>query len=282
LSLWYYLIIFSISSLISLYLLRRREMEIQRRIKEMPPMGAIARIDMALRGLIPPAIRDRLEEKLEIAGNPWGLRAGSFLLLQAASLVSAPLLYLMTAEAVSRLFPKTLFFILLLINALFLPYTWIIRRGRKRQENIEKTLPDFLDMLDILIGAGFSLSTAMEKILGYIQKGALKEELSRAVNEMRMGKSFDEAMKGLSRRMRMPVLSSFVGAVIQAHRLGVDISDVIKAQAESIRTHRRQKAEEAAAKAATKMVFPLILCSLPMLFILLMGPIVIRALSLMR
>ncbi|HID57375.1 TPA: hypothetical protein EYP37_12645, partial [Candidatus Poribacteria bacterium] len=215
-SLWYYLIIFSISSLISLYLLRRREMEIQRRIKEMPPMGAIARIDMALRGLIPPAIRDRLEEKLEIAGNPWGLRAGSFLLLQAASLVSAPLLYLMTAEAVSRLFPKTLFFILLFINALFLPYTWIIRRGRKRQENIEKTLPDFLDMLDILIGAGFSLSTAMEKILGYIQKGALKEELSRAVNEMRMGKSFDEAMKGLSRRMRMPVLSSFVGAVIQA------------------------------------------------------------------
>ncbi|HID57062.1 TPA: type II secretion system F family protein, partial [Candidatus Poribacteria bacterium] len=95
-------------------------------------------------------------------------------------------------------------------------------------------------------------------------------------------KSFDEAMKGLSRRTRMPVLSSFVGAVIQAHRLGVDISDVIKAQAESIRTHRRQKAEEAAAKAATKMVFPLILCSLPMLFILLMGPIVIRALSLMR
>jgi len=282
LSFWHYLIIFSISSLLSLYLLRRREVEIQRRIKEMPPMGTIARIDMILRGFIPPTVRDKLEEKLEIAGNPWGLRAGSFLLLQVASLIAAPLFYLLTAETVSRVFPKPVFLILLLINALFLPYTWIIRRGRKRQENIEKTLPDFLDMLDILIGAGFSFSTAMEKILGYIQKGALKEELSRVINEMRVGRSFEEAMKGLSRRMRMPILSSFVGAVIQAHKLGVDISDVIRAQAESIRTHRRQKAEEAAAKAATKMIFPLILCTLPMLFILLMGPVIIRAMSLMR
>jgi len=121
LSFWYYLIIFSISSFISLYLLRRREIEVERRIKEMPPMGAIARIDVILRGFIPPAVRDKLEEKLEIAGNPWGLRAGSFLLLQIASLVAAPLFYLLTAEMVSRVFPKPVFLILLLSNALFFP-----------------------------------------------------------------------------------------------------------------------------------------------------------------
>jgi tight adherence protein C len=282
LSVWPYLITFAISSLFSLYLLRRRSAEIRRRIKELPPTRPIVYIDLILRQFIPLPLREKLDEKLEIAGNPWGLRAGSFLILQAASLVSVPIFYFLMSEPVSRIFPKLIFLILLFMNGFFLPYTWIIRRGRKRQENIEKTLPDFLDMLDILIGAGFSFSTAMDKILSYLPKGALREELSRVINEMRIGRSFEEALKGFSRRMRMPILSSFVGAVIQAHKLGVDISGVIRAQAESIRVHRRQRVEEAAAKAATKMIFPLMLCTLPLLFILLIGPVVIRALALMR
>jgi tight adherence protein C len=109
-----------------------------------------------------------------------------------------------------------------------------------------------------------------------MKESALKVEFSRALREIKYGKSFEGALVGIANRVKLPDVNFFVNTVNHAHRMGVDISEVIREQAKDIRIRHRQKSEEAAAKASTKLIFPLVICVLPILFILLIGPLIIR------
>ena len=226
--------------------------------------------------VIPTRYLSPLEGKLVVAGNPLGLHAGSFITLQLVSIAVAIVLYLFIRRALLN--PNTKFWASLFIinGCLLLPYLLLSRKARLRQKEIEKSLPDFLDRLDIAINTGLSFNTGVEKVLRHMKESALKTEFSRALREIEYGKSFEEALTGIANKVKLPDVTFFVNTINHARRMGVDVSEVIREQAKDIRFRHRQKSEEAAAKASTKLIFPLVICVLPILFILLIGPLIIR------
>ena len=105
--------------------------------------------------------------------------------------------------------------------------------------------------------------------------GPLSDEFRRGLAEIRVGKARRDALRDIVARTEVPALSNFIGAIIQAEQLGVSISKVLQVQSEQLRIERRQRAEEMAAKAPIKMLFPLVGCIFPSLFIVILGPAII-------
>src|SRR5207244_3705167 len=120
------------------------------------------------------------------------------------------------------------------------------------------------------LGVDGALGKVVEKL-----KGPLTDEFRRALAEIRVGKSRREALRDIVPRTEVPALTNFIGAIIQAEQLGVSISKVLQVQSEQLRVERRQRAEEQAAKAPIKMLFPLVGCIFPSLFIVILGPAII-------
>lgn len=235
------------------------------------------RCDRSIHPRLPESFRKWLEQRLSIAGNPGGMHAGSYLVVWILAILLGLMLYFVVRSSLSvGLAPAIAWNLWLLMGAF--PYIYLYRRGKKRQKQIEKSLPDLLDRLDIAMNVGLPFSTGVEKVLNYLPAGPLHDEFDLAMSQVRYGKSMDQAFQGIAHRVRIPEVTSFISAVVQAHRLGVDISQVIRTQAESIRVQHRQHSEEEAAKAGTKLIFPLILVTLPMVFILLLGPILVSLL----
>ncbi len=154
------------------------------------------------------------------------------------------------------------------------PEFWLGRRVRKRQHLILLQIPDALDLLTISVRAGLGFDAALGKVVEKLQ-GPLTEEFRRALAEVRVGKARREALRDIIPRTEVVPLTNFIGAIIQAEQLGVSISKVLQVQSEQLRIERRQRAEEMAAKAPIKMLFPLVGCIFPSLFIVILGPAVI-------
>jgi tight adherence protein C len=181
--------------------------------------------------------------------------------------------------------------IVLILSSLFglvgynLPDLVLGFKIKKRQGIIANGLPDALDLLVITVEAGLGLNAAILKVSDdlEIRCAPLSREFARVNQDLRTGASREEALRKLSDRNQVEDLRIFVGAVILADRLGTSIADTLRAQADSLRTRIRQKAEQQAAKAGIKMLLPLVLFILPALIIILMGPgliAVIRTLNL--
>jgi tight adherence protein C len=151
---------------------------------------------------------------------------------------------------------------------------------QKRQELIARSLADAIDLLVISVEAGLGLNAALLRV-GQdmaVRCKPISEEFGRVNQELRTGVSREKALRNLSLRNRVEDLRIFVGALILTDRLGTSIADTLRVQADSLRTRLRQKAEEQAAKAGIKMLFPLVFFILPALIIILMGPAVISVL----
>jgi len=131
-----------------------------------------------------------------------------------------------------------------------------------------------LDLLTISVKAGPGFDAALGKV---VEKtvGPLTDEFRRALAEVRIGKTRRDALKELVGRTNVPALTNFIGAIIQAEQLGVAIANVLEIQSEQLRIERRQRAEEMAAKAPIKMLFPLVGCIFPSMFIVILGPAMI-------
>jgi tight adherence protein C len=163
------------------------------------------------------------------------------------------------------------------VGALFgyiLPEFWLGRRVRARQHAILLMIPDALDLLTISVRAGLGFDAALAKVVEKLQ-GPLSDEFRRALAEVRVGKARREALRDIVPRTEVVPLTNFIGAIIQAEQLGVSISKVLQVQSEQLRIERRQRAEEMAAKAPIKMLFPLVGCIFPSLFIVILGPAII-------
>jgi tight adherence protein C len=151
---------------------------------------------------------------------------------------------------------------------------------QKRQEQIAGSLADAIDLLVISVEAGLGLNAALLRV-GQdmaVRCKPISEEFGRVNQELRTGVSREKALRNLSGRNRVEDLKIFVGALVLTDRLGTSIADTLRVQADSLRTRLRQKAEEQAAKAGIKMLFPLVFFILPALIIILMGPAVISVL----
>jgi tight adherence protein C len=163
------------------------------------------------------------------------------------------------------------------IGAMFgytIPEFWLGGRVKKRQKAILLMVPDTLDLLTISVRAGLGFDGALGKVVEKL-KGPLTEEFRRALAEIRVGKARRDALRDIVPRTEVPALTNFIGAIIQAEQLGVSISKVLQVQSEQLRIERRQRAEEQAARAPIKMLFPLVGCIFPSLFIVILGPAII-------
>ena len=155
-----------------------------------------------------------------------------------------------------------------------IPEFWLGGRVKKRQKAILMMIPDALDLLTISVRAGLGFDAALGKVVEKLN-GPLSDEFRRALAEVRVGKARREALRDIVARTEVVPLTNFIGAIVQAEQLGVSISKVLQVQSEQLRIERRQRAEEQAAKAPIKMLFPLVGCIFPSLFIVILGPAII-------
>jgi tight adherence protein C len=156
-----------------------------------------------------------------------------------------------------------------------LPDILLKNAAQKRQELVRRTLPDVLDQLAITVEAGLAFEAAMARASGNT-RGPLGDELARTLQDVQAGMSRREALRGLSDRVDVPELRSFITAVVQAEQYGVPIGQVLRVQGAEQRLKRSQRAEEQATKLPVKLLFPTVLFIFPVLFIVLLGPAVLQ------
>jgi tight adherence protein C len=221
---------------------------------------------------------ERTEKRLALAGNPGDLRVTDWLGIKAIGAILGGVLFFILFVLVGLLgFPIFIGLILTVVGVLLgytLPEFWLGGRVRKRQKAILLMIPDALDLLTISVRAGLGFDAALGKVVEKL-KGPLSDEFRRALAEVRVGKARRDALRDIVPRTEVVPLTNFIGAIIQAEQLGVSISKVLQVQSEQLRIERRQRAEEQAAKAPIKMLFPLVGCIFPSLFIVILGPAII-------
>ncbi len=161
---------------------------------------------------------------------------------------------------------------------LYLPNFWLKSRIGQRQKAIQRMLPDALDMMSICVDAGLGFEAAIQKV-AFQWDNELAHELRQVIRELRVGLSRADALHNLAERTGVGDIASFVAVLIQADRLGIAIKDVLHTQAVQMRIRRRQRAEESAAKAPLKMMFPMVFFIFPSMFAIILGPAVPRLMN---
>jgi tight adherence protein C len=224
----------------------------------------------------PGEIRSRVDKRIIHAGNPWNLNFFSLLAVQIlvgglVLLLSLFLFRLLQVGAVRMWFV----IMLLTLVGFYLPYFIVSSKADSRQQVIRRALPDVLDLLLVSVEAGLGFDMAMKKVTQQMP-GPLSAEIKSALDEIRMGGSREGAFRGIARRSGVSELSSFISSIIQAEQLGSNIANTLRVQSEFMRQKRRQRAEEMATKAPVKLIFPLIIFIFPALFVVIVGPAVIR------
>jgi len=154
------------------------------------------------------------------------------------------------------------------------PMMWVRARQSKRQMDITLSLPDALDLLVICVEAGQGLNAALMKVGREItlSSPALSDDLMIVNNEMRAGVSRTQALRNLSLRTGSDDVRSLVAVMIQSDRFGTSVAQALRIHSDSLRTKRRQRAEERARKAPIKLLFPLVFCIFPEMFVVLLAP----------
>jgi tight adherence protein C len=235
------------------------------------PLAEIAR------RLVSEKNRKRLDHLHALAGRPAAWPIDRLLVLKPVLVLALALFstLLLTRQASGGLIALT---VLITVVGYFVPDLLLYSRGLERQTAIGLELPDTLDQMLIAVEAGLGFEAAMTRA-GENGKGPLADELIRTLQDMRVGMSRKHAYQALSRRTNVPDLNAFVRAVVQADAYGISISAVLRTQAKEMRVKRRQRAEEKAMQIPVKVLFPLMLFILPVLFIAVLGPTVITVMT---
>jgi tight adherence protein C len=233
-----------------------------------------------VRRLAPGRVVALLERLLARAGRPSGWTVDRLLVVK----VVLPLLSVAFFALLAVWLPGPLVLLLgalVTVVAHFLPELLLHSRGIERSEAVRLALADTLDQMTIAVEAGLGFDAAIARA-GRNGRGPLAEELVRTLQDIQVGRPRRQAYEDLARRTNVPALRRFVRAVIQADLYGISVADVLRTQAQEMRLQRRQRAEEKAMQVPVKVIFPLLVCILPVLFIVLLGPAAINVLDVMR
>jgi tight adherence protein C len=217
-----------------------------------------------------------VQNKLNLAGRPYGLPVNGF---EVFKVIAGLIVALVAFWIGGFLFPTTIALKLGVagigfVGGRFLPDVLLNNKIKGRQKELRLALPNALDLLTISVEAGLGFDAAIGRLVEKF-KNALSDEFAQVLNEIRLGRPRLEALDDMGRRSGVEELHTFIQALIQSEQLGVGIAKVLRIQSEEMRRRRRQRAEEQAAQAPLKMLFPMIGCIFPTLFIVLMGPAVI-------
>ena len=222
----------------------------------------------------PQGYREQVARKLTLAGNPANLNVDQVLVLKLLGLVSG-LLWLPLVVVLHVSGPFAFLMVVLLWFASFVyPDAYLSRKIESRQHEIAVQLPDILDLLVISVEAGLGFEQALERTTVAVP-GALSDEFRRMLRETRIGATRAEALRSMDERCDVPELRTFILAMLQADAFGVSISRLLRSQADEMRVRRRLRAQAAAQKAPVKMLFPMVFCIFPSIFVVILGPAMI-------
>jgi len=255
------------------------ELELQQPFMERTLRPLAARLSSSVSRVASNSFQETTAKRLALAGNPGNLRVADWLGIKAVSAVVGAVVFVLLFVVVGFMkLPVPLNFGMGVIGLLLgytLPEFWLGSKVRARQHAILLQIPDALDLLTISVRAGLGFDAALGKVVEKLH-GPLTDEFRRALAEVRVGKARREALRDIVPRTEVGPLTNFIGAIIQAEQLGVSISKVLQVQSEQLRIERRQRAEAEAARAPIKMLFPLVGCIFPSLFIVILGPAIIQ------
>jgi tight adherence protein C len=248
--------------------------------KERVLIPAIEQLASFALRLNPKASVDAIGARLIAAGLASRISATQFLAIKSAAAGAGIVVGLAGGAAVS---PVAGLLLAPVLGGLgfVAPDTVLTMRIRARREQIRAELPDALDLLAVSVEAGLGLDGAIAKLTEHMD-GALIEEFALTLGEMRIGEARADALKKLADRVPAPELAAFVRSVLQADQLGISLGRILRVQAADSRLRRQAAAEEKAAKAPIKMLFPTALFIFPAMFVVVLGPAMLnitRALS---
>lgn len=252
-----------------------REEELARPLAQRTIGPIVIGLSGFLRRFTPIGYLEKKEHQLVLAGRPGNLDAPAFTVVKlfttAFGLFAAFFLTDFGSDALQRI----ALFTLPIALGFFGPDAWLQRKIEERRSAMLRALPDILDLLVISVEAGLGFDSALARVVATVP-GPLSEEFFRMLQETRVGVSRRDAMRQLMDRTDVDELRSFILAMIQAEAFGVTIARVLRVQADEMRVKRRQRAQEKAFAAPVKLVFPLVFCIFPSLFIVLLGPAAIQ------
>jgi tight adherence protein C len=221
--------------------------------------------------LMPGGYMEGVRRRLIIAGKPSAEELDRFRAVRVLSAAAVPVT--LVIAVVLPMTPRNKLLIFFFLGAAFLlgPDAMLNRQMEERRQAMRLRLPDVIDMLTLSVEAGLGFDQAMERTVAAVP-GPLTEEFARMLGEMRAGAGRADAMRALDERTDVPELRSFILALIQAETFGVSIGRILRGQSEEMRVKRRQQAQEEAQKAPVKLLFPMVLCVFPGIFVVLLGP----------
>lgn len=249
--------------------LRSQELEAPILQRVIAPLG---RSLVALgRRMMPGGYMEGVRKRLVIAGKPSPEELDRFRAIRVLSAAAVPATAVMAFLLPATPRDKLLIFFFLGAAFLLGPDAVLNRQMEERRQAMRNRLPDIIDMLTISVEAGLGFDQALERTVASIP-GPLTAEFARMLGEMRAGAGRADAMRALDARTDVPELRSFILALIQAETFGVSIGRILRGQSEEMRIKRRQLAQEQAQKAPVKLLFPMVLCIFPGIFVVLLGP----------
>lgn len=220
--------------------------------------------------------RERLTRKLELAGNPPGWTVDRILSSKVLGAIAGGVVMLLVSPIYASTIQNRLIMIVVGIAiGFFAPNFWLYQKSYDRQNQLQRELPDAIDLMTISVESGLAFDAALQQV-SRNTKGPLSEEFARVLREMQIGQGRSAALRALSERSNQPEVRGFVTAMVQADAFGIPIAQVLRVQSHEMRVKRRQRAEEKAQQVPVKITIPLIFCILPTLFAAVMGPAAIR------
>ncbi|HEX9998066.1 MAG TPA: type II secretion system F family protein [Abditibacterium sp.] len=228
---------------------------------------------------------DDIRVRLLRAGFPMGLRAQTFIIIKILGILLGAIFFMAYLPILNDILfndriPTTplAYTIVGVVGAFYgfrMPDIWLGIKIRARQTAIQLVLPDMIDLISVSVEAGLGLMAAIQRISERFDN-PLSEEFLRTLQEVRLGRAQTDALRDMVKRVDVPDLTTLLTAIVQAELLGLAVANVLRIQSERLRERRSQRAREQAQKAPIKMTFPLVLFIFPALFVVILGPALIK------
>jgi tight adherence protein C len=234
-------------------------------------------LEFHLCAFIPPHMLERTHEKLQLTGVGYLLNAEQFYAVRIVSVLAVFGMTWFTLGVLHKDQPMVLYGSLVL--GYFYPSIWLRDVRGRRYKQVQKALPVYLDFITMAVEAGLNLTGAINQAMEKGPAGPLRHEFFMVVRDLRSGLPRADALRRMEKRLSMMEITSFVGTVIQAEKMGARLGAALRSQAEQRRTERFQRAEKAAMEAPVKLIGPLMIFIFPITFIVIGFPIVMKYLS---
>lgn len=231
----------------------------------------VRKLGVLNRPLLWPAYETRVRKNLIRAGDPYAFAPEDLLAMQELGLFVG---LVVGSLAVAGVRANPIWILVPTLLGAGYPLIWLRDQVLRRHLRISRALPYNLDLLTLSVEAGLDFTAALARVVEKGKAGPLRDELALVLKQLKLGKTREETLKAMSARVDLPAMTSFVTALVQADRMGTPLGRVLRLQSTQLRVERTQRAEKLANEAPVKMLFPLIACIFPTVFMVLFGPVV--------